>query len=126
MTPFPQAVSSGCTINGQPASCSQVSHILVPILLFVFIPLFVILIVLAIFWVKSLMHVVKHQDVPNRTLWIILHFVGLGILCGVVYLIFVKRPYDKQHVNGAAGIPPQQPTPEPPPPSMPINPGIPT
>lgn len=105
-------VSTNCTINGQPTSCSQVENIIVPLLLGIFVPLTIIFVVLMIFWVKSLIHLINHQDVPNRTLWIILHFIILGPLAGVIYLIFVKKPYDKQHVTVPINNtpPPQSPT----------------
>jgi len=105
--------SSSCTVNGEPAPCSQAAGVSAIIVL----PMIILYVVLFVFWVKSLMHVIKHQDVPNRTLWLVLHFVGVGILAGIIYKFVVQKPYEKSHANGMAMGPnpaqgyPQQPGP---------------
>jgi energy-coupling factor transporter transmembrane protein EcfT len=93
ITSFAQTASTGCMKNGQPVDCSEIQGTLAA----VFIPFTIIGIVLMIFWVISLVHLFKHADVPNRALWIVLHFVGLGPLAGIIYFFAVKRGYDKAH-----------------------------
>ncbi len=90
---YESATPTGCYINGEPASCAATGGIIAAIL----IPLLLVGIVLAVFWFISLLHVIQHEDVPNRMIWIILHFVGLGPLAGVVHFFAVKLPYQKSH-----------------------------
>jgi len=93
------AARATCTINGRPASCARVLHDVLPVLLFVVIPLFILLVVCAVFWVISLVHVLGHQDVPDRVLWIVLHFVLLGPLAGPIYYVAVQRPYERRRAS---------------------------
>jgi len=86
------AQAATCTVNGEPADCGKAGAIALAIL----IPLFLIFAVCAVFWIITLIHALKHPDVPNRTLWIVLHFILLGPLAGPVYFFAVKRPYDKR------------------------------
>jgi hypothetical protein len=111
LSTFAQTTSgASCTINGQPADCGKAGGILAA----VFIPLMLIGAVLFVFWVISLVHLIQHPDVPNRIVWLILHFVGLNMLAGIIYFFVVKRPYDKQHAMGA-GVPAPTTAPSPPP-----------
>lgn len=71
------------------------------------IPIILIAIAITVMWIMSLIHVITHEDVPNRVLWIVLHFVGLNGLAGPVYLLAVKRPYDKRKLATANTQPPQ-------------------
>lgn len=95
----------GCFVNGEPVSCTEAGKVVAAIL----IPFLLVFAVLTVFWIISLIHLVKHEDVPNRTLWIILHFVGLGPLAGIIYFFVVKRPYDRSHLAGTNNVPPANP-----------------
>ena len=102
---FAQANYS-CTINGRPGTseeCAQVGGVLMA----VFIPLIIIGVLFFIWWITTLIHVLTHEDVPNRVLWIVLHFVGLGLLVAPVYQFAVKRPYKRSHSGSPP--PPQAP-----------------
>lgn len=90
-SPHVLLAAATCTVNGEPAECGQTLSILGV----VFIPLLIFFCVLAVFWVISLIHLVKHPDVPNRLIWIVLHFIFLGPLAGIIYFFAVKRGYDK-------------------------------
>jgi hypothetical protein len=87
--------AGGCYVNGEPASCAQAGGIVAAIM----IPMLLVFAVLGVFWLISLVHLIKHDDVPNRVVWLILHFVGLGPLAGIIYFFAVKRPYDKNHAT---------------------------
>jgi len=47
-----------------------------------------------VFWIISLVHVIQHDDVKDRILWLVLILV-LGNIMGVIYFFAVKRPYDR-------------------------------
>ena len=49
-----------------------------------------------VIWVLTLIHVIQHEDVPDRVLWIVLHFL-VGSIIGPIYWLVVKKPYDKKH-----------------------------
>ena len=76
-----------------------------------FVLLFILFIILAIFWIRSLMHLLAHPDVPNRTIWILAHFIILQLLAGVVYYFVAQRHYKEQAyiVVGRDGLPPGKP-----------------
>lgn len=57
------------------------------------------------FWIISLIHIISHEDVKDRVIWLVVILV-LGGLGGVVYYFAVKRPYDK---GGARAVPPAAP-----------------
>lgn len=71
--------------------------------LFLFLAIFLLfpflLVACFVFWVITLVHVIQHEDVPDRIVWIILHFVGLGIIAGPIYFFAIKQPYDKKHAK---------------------------
>ena len=48
-----------------------------------------------VFWVIALIHLIQHEDVKDRVLWLVLLFVVGGII-GPVYYFAVKKPYDTQ------------------------------
>ena len=93
-----QAVGeANCTIDGEPADCGDVAGILGAI----FIPIMLIGIVGFVFWLISLIHVIKNDDVENRVMWIVLLIV-LGGLAGIIYFFTVRRKYNKAHEGGAS------------------------
>ena len=110
-TTFAQtAYEASCTINGRVGTaeeCSRAGGIALAIL----IPFGLIWLAFFILWITTLVHAIKHEDVPNRVIWIILHFFFLGLLAGPLYYFIVKRPYAKQHVGGATATPAAAPAP---------------
>lgn len=58
-----------------------------------------------VLWIISLVHVIQHQDVKDRVLWIVILLVA-GSIGGVIYIFAVKRPYDR---GGMRELPPQAP-----------------
>lgn len=60
----------------------------------IFAAIFAVAIVIGVFWVLALIHLIQHEDVKDRTLWLVLLFVVGGVI-GPVYYFAVKKPYDK-------------------------------
>lgn len=52
-------------------------------------------VILLVFWVMSLVHLIQHEDIKDRTLWLILLFLVGGII-GPIYHFAVRKPYEKQ------------------------------
>lgn len=59
-----------------------------------FAAIFVAFVLVGVFWVLSLIHLIQHEDVKDRTLWLVLLFVVGGVI-GPIYYFAVKKPYDK-------------------------------
>ncbi len=79
--------------NGSEAATNIVALL---IGLFVVIVFLVVGIGLLVMWIITLIHVIQHEDVPDRTLWIVLHLL-VGQLIGPIYWFIVKKPYDAKH-----------------------------
>ena len=47
-----------------------------------------------VLWIISLVHVLQHNDVKDRVMWIVLLLV-VGNIGGVIYFFAIKRPYDR-------------------------------
>ena len=47
-----------------------------------------------VLWIISLVHVLQHNDVKDRVMWIVLLLV-VGNIGGVIYFFAIKKPYDK-------------------------------
>ncbi len=94
-------VNGYCYVDGVLQSTNGTCTTAGKFVLAIFIPLILAGIALFVWWIVTLIHVISHADVPNRTLWIVLHFVGLGTLAAPVYNFAVKRPYDKSKVVSA-------------------------
>ena len=47
-----------------------------------------------VIWLISLIHVLPHSDVKDRTMWILILLL-VGNIGGLIYFFVVKRPYDK-------------------------------
>lgn len=58
-----------------------------------------------VFFILALIHLIKHPDVPNRTLWIILSIIIP--FAGLVYFIGPRRSFAKS--SPSAGVAPQNP-----------------
>ena len=95
---------ANCTVNGQPASCGQAGGILAAIGVFIFI-FWIIGIANFVFWLISLIHIIKHEDIPNRTMWIVL--ILLVPFADLVYFFGPRRKYNKG--GGMPSMPPQGP-----------------
>jgi hypothetical protein len=97
-----------CYIDGvlqsSTESCTSASKFLFSIFAIIFIPLMAIAIFFLIFWIVMLAHAIKHQDLKDRTVWLIAllaSFVfGFSWLVSAVYYFAVKRPYDISHKYG--------------------------
>ena len=87
-----------CTVNGQAVDCGDAAKaaggILAGFGIFMLV-LFALGIFSTIIWILSLVHLIQHEDVENRMLWIVLVF--LVPLANFVYYFGFKRSYDKQH-----------------------------
>lgn len=88
-------VNGYCYVDGvlqsSNSSCTAAGTVALAVLL----PLILIGIAIFVWWIITLIHVLSHPDVPNRVVWIILHFVGLNGLAAPIYYFAVQRPYDK-------------------------------
>ncbi|MFI5270712.1 MAG: PLDc N-terminal domain-containing protein [Candidatus Saccharimonadales bacterium] len=120
------ATQSTCTLNGQATSCGNVTKAVGGIfgiffLIFIFITIFSI--IHLIFWIISLIHVIQHEDIKDRTVWIIV--ILLLPLGAIVYFFAVYLPYGKTHkaqVYAQAGSPQTPPYTAPAPPAVPPTP----
>lgn len=113
-----------CTVDGviqattQP--CTDGLRGIFTILGIVLIPLLLIGLLLFVLWVITLIHVIQHEDIKDRTLWLVLLIVGflIGLLWLVapLYYFIVMRPYKKGGARELGAAPPNNPpqTPAPP------------
>lgn len=93
--------SSGCTLNGQPVSCSELADKAGPliggILIFVLFGI-IILVALLIFWIFMLVHAIRHNS-PNKTVWLVVLIVslilGFAPLAAIVYFFAEKKKADQ-------------------------------
>jgi hypothetical protein len=100
------ATQSTCTLNGQATSCGNVTKAvggIFGIFFFIFIFVAIFSLIHLIFWIISLIHVIQHEDIKDRLVWIIV--ILLVPLGAIVYFFAVYLPYGKTH---KAGIPPAQ------------------
>ena len=60
--------------------------------------LFVVGLAFFIFWIVMLVHAIQHEDITDRTIWLIglvgSLVLGFSWLIAIVYYFAVKRPYD--------------------------------
>lgn len=72
-------------------------------LFFLFFWLLIMIVSIAglVLWIISLIHVLQHNDVKDRTMWILILLL-VGTIGGVIYFFSVKRAYDK---GGARELP---------------------
>jgi TctA family transporter len=47
-----------------------------------------------VLWLISLIHVLQHDDIKDRTMWILIILLGGGV-GGIIYFFAAKRPYDR-------------------------------
>lgn len=101
-----------CTINGVTTTgdqCAGTLKAVGSIFIFIWLLLMAFGIVSFIFWVISLIHVIQHEDIKDRTMWIII--ILLVPLGSWVYFFSVRKSYNKLHSSGqpvapAVGTPP--------------------
>jgi TctA family transporter len=65
------------------------------VVFFIFALIFAFAIAIFVFWVMALIHLIQHEDVKDRTLWLVLLFVVGGVI-GPVYHFAVRKPYENQ------------------------------
>jgi uncharacterized protein YneF (UPF0154 family) len=80
--------------------CDESIGWIMAILAIIFIPLLLFGIIFFGIWIWMLVHVIKNEDIKDRTVWLITMIaslpLGLFWLAAPVYYFAVKRPYDKQ------------------------------
>lgn len=47
-----------------------------------------------VLWLISLIHVIQHNDVKDRTMWLLIILL-VGTIGGVIYFFTVKKQYDR-------------------------------
>lgn len=98
--------NGNCFVDGVLQStteqCTNITNTFLNIglaLLVLFIFIAIISLIFFIFWVIQLVHVIKHEDIKDRTIWIIAFAVSLlfGFMWIIVpvYYFAVMRNYDK-------------------------------
>ena len=98
--------NGNCFVDGvlQPTTeqCTNITNTFLNIglgLLVLFIFLAVISLIFLIFWIIQLIHVIKHEDIKDRTIWIIAFAASLlfGLMWVIVpvYYFGVMRNYNK-------------------------------
>lgn len=96
--------TSSCTVNGVPTDCSRVlkasGGIFAGFGIF-FILMFVLSIINLVFLILSLVHLVKHEDVKDRVLWIIL--VIFVPIAAWIYYLSIRKSYERDHAGLASG-----------------------
>lgn len=94
-------VNGYCYVDGVLQSSSDSCTAAGTIAMAILLPLILVGVALFVWWIITLIHVLSHPDVPNRVLWIVLHFVGLGTIAAPIYYFAVQRPYDKSKGSSA-------------------------
>ncbi len=96
-------INGKCYVDGilqsSTDSCEGIIRGILAFLAAIFILLIILGVLSFVFWVWMLVHVVKNDDVKDRTIWLlslIISFpLGLHWLSAPIYYFVVKRPYDK-------------------------------
>ena len=66
---------------------------------FLFLALiFAVAVAVFVFWIIALIHLIQHEDVKDRTLWLVLLLL-VGGLVGPIYYFAVQKPYQKSQSN---------------------------
>lgn len=106
VTPFAKSyeiINGQCYIDGilqsSTVACDNAFKNILGVLGLIFIPLIIFGIIFFIWWVFCLIHAIKHEDIPDRTVWLIVliggFFLGFSGIAAVIYYFAVKRPYQK-------------------------------
>ncbi len=107
-----------CFVDGvlQPTTeqCTNIANTFLNIglvLLVLLIIFAVISLIFFVFWVIQLIHVIKHEDIKDRTMWIILLVASLLLgfmwLIVPIYYFVVMRQYNKNNTLKANGQAPE-------------------
>lgn len=62
--------------------------------IFIFSIFIFALVTMLVLWVIALVHLIKNEDVKDRTLWLVLLFV-VGAIMGPIYYFAIQKPYEK-------------------------------
>lgn len=62
--------------------------------IFIFSVFVLALVTTLVLWVIALVHLIRNDDVKDRTLWLVLLFV-VGAIIGPIYYFAVQKPYEK-------------------------------
>jgi len=87
-------VNDRCYVDGVLQNTNSTCTTAGTVALAILLPLILIGLALFVWWIVTLVHVLTHPDVPNRVLWIVLHF-AVGSISAPVYHFAAKRPYEK-------------------------------
>lgn len=60
-----------------------------------------IIILTTVYWVLSLIHALQHEDVKDRTVWIVV-LIAFGGISGIIYHFAVRKPYEREHLAAAS------------------------
>ena len=104
--------------------CDNVGKAALGIIAIILIPLLILGLVFFIWWIFMVIHVAKHEDIKDRTVWLIVLLTALPLgliwVAAPIYYFAVKRPYDKGGAREAPNVIPTQP---PAPPNQPTESG---
>lgn len=96
-------VNGKCYVDGvlqtNSDACSTVGGFVAGAILVFFLGLALIGLLFFAWWVWMLVHIIKNEDLKDRTIWLITMLVSLPLglfwIMAPVYHIAVKRPYDR-------------------------------
>lgn len=89
-----------CYVDGALQSSSNACTEAGAFVLAIFLPIIILGVGMFVWWIITLVHVLSHEDVPDRVLWIVLHFV-VGAIIAPIYFFAVKRQYDRSKAVSA-------------------------
>lgn len=106
-------VNGTCVVDGVVQSsteaCSAVAGTAAWIVGLILIPLIIIGIALFVLWVLMLIHVIKNEDIKDRTVWLVVllgsFLIGSNGLAAIIYYFLAKRPYDRQKATETSSTP---------------------
>lgn len=83
------------SINSNTNEIAEISAGGAALMFFIFALVFIFVFTLFVFWIIALIHLVQHEDVKDRTLWLVLLLLIPSGLVGPIYYFAVQRPYQK-------------------------------
>lgn len=96
-----ELVNGNCYVDGLLTSGHSCTSGIAWLTFAIFAPLMIIGVGFIVWWFVTLIHVLTHDDVKDRVLWIVLHFVIGGIIAPIYYFA-VQRPYNKAKNSSTA------------------------
>lgn len=111
-----EVTNNQCYVDGvlqaSQAACDQALKTFLGIGLAILVPFLIIGFLLFILWIVTLVHAIKHEDITDRTIWLVgliaSFFLGFSGLLAIIYYFAVQRPYNKKSSQPAPSL--QQPT----------------